>query len=138
MPVPVMPQPVPQLQMHLGGYVSQVNPNQYEGYIRDEGNCWHQIDVDLTNNVITIHYKDNWWGRGCPDAKVSSDLPEEGQIDIGPVKTFPDGNVSGLYVEGPGCLENWDYGSFAIIPQTDGTDIMVMNGLRSVLKVCKP
>lgn len=133
------PPMVPQFPMHLSGWVApDMGDANLSGYIRDEGNCWHSINVDLDQGFIIIRYKDDWWASGCPDAARSSNLPEESVIDAHAIVRGSDGNVAGMYVEGPSCLQAWNYGTFAIVPQADGKYVIVMNGTRSRLRVCKP
>lgn len=144
MPVNLPPK-IPVMRFrNLRGYVQQVSATDYQGVIKDDGNCWHSIEVNLDTNTVIVKYKDLWYGLGCPDPKRISNLPEESVMDLGPVEQFPDGNVSGLYNKGPTCLSNFNTGNITITMQDDSdgnpTDEGVIHvwGYSSPLKLCKP
>ncbi len=141
MPVNVPPRPIPQLPMQMRGYVQQVDANDYHGFIRDEGNCWHPVDVLISptgDGQIVVHLHDQWAWAGCPDAPRSQNLPEDAvdQIHVDVVSTI--GGMGGLYVGMPSCIDVWDMGQWVISPQPNGQTILAMHGWRSRLRVCNP
>jgi hypothetical protein len=111
------------------GTVSPDSTGQiWTGKTRDYGNCWHKTVVDLNQMLIVTDYADLPI-PGCPDEPAVRHLPEQNVRHIS-IEIQGDDGMSGLYFRGPDCMAPYAMGQWALIPQSNGTATLVMQGTR--------
>lgn len=127
------PPPPIEIPMELSGTVTPQPDGSYAGIIRDDGNCWHPVAIDLRDQTMTTWYVDLPI-PGCPDAPDIRHLTNQADFALSVGVDSPDAGAIGQYTRGPTCLSRRAYGTWWMgVPHEDGSRSITMHGWRTLL-----
>lgn len=125
--------PPAEFPMYLAGTVTPDVDGAYTGIIRDRGNCWHPVAIDLNAKTLAVGYVDLPI-PGCPDAPNRRHLEGEADSAIGVIVDSPTAGAMGQYTTAPTCLDDRGYGTWWLgAPHQDGSRSITMHGWRTRL-----